>query len=104
MESISDVLYYLNKLDFTDNINNTGFENLRCVKRIVVIEFEDFNVTKLIDVLSLVDNLFITLTVGELQHILNKTDTLRDNNLYLIRFKHFVKSNVESKRIKKTTS
>ena len=31
METINDVLYYLNKLDFTDNINDTGFENLRGV-------------------------------------------------------------------------
>ena len=36
METIYDVLYYLNKLDFTDNINNTDFGNLRCVKRILV--------------------------------------------------------------------
>ena len=33
METINDVLYYLNKLAFTDEINETDFENLRCVKR-----------------------------------------------------------------------
>ena len=65
---MNDVLYYLNKLDFTDNIKDTNFENLRCVKRILVKDFEEYNVSKLIDVLSIVDNLFITLTVGELQN------------------------------------
>ena len=62
----------------------------------MVKEFEDYNVSKLIDVLSIVDNLFNTLTVGELQDILNKTNTLRENISYLISFKPFVKNNVES--------
>ena len=31
METINDVIYYLNKLGFTDNIIDTDFENMRCV-------------------------------------------------------------------------
>ena len=73
------MLYFLNKLHFTDDINDTDFEKLRCVKRIMVNEFEDYNVPKLIDVLSSVDNFSITLTVGELKHILSKPDTPREN-------------------------
>ena len=96
METINVVLYFLNKLDFTDNVNDTDFENLRCVKRILVKEFEDCIVPKLIDNLSVVDNLFITLTVAGSQDILIKTDTLREIILHLTSFKHFVKSNVES--------
>ena len=65
MKTIYDVLYYINKLDFTDNIKKADFENLRCVKRVLVKHFEDYNICKLIDVLSIVDNLFMTLTVGE---------------------------------------
>ena len=71
---------------YTDKIYNDDFENLRCVKRIVVKEFEDYNLSKLFDVLSIVDNLFVTLTVGGRQDILNKTDTLRDKILYLTCF------------------
>ena len=36
MELISDVIYYLNKVDFTDKINDTVFENLKCGKRVLV--------------------------------------------------------------------
>ena len=86
----------MNKVDFTDKINDDDFENLRCVKRILVKEFEDFIVSKLFDVSSIFDNLFITLTVGEKQDILNKTDTFRENILYLVSFKHFVESNGKS--------
>ena len=96
METIYDVFYNLKKLDFSDKINDDDFENLRCVKRILVKEVEDYNLSNLIDVLSIVDNFFITLTVGEQQEILKKTDTLRENIFYLIRFKHIVKSNTES--------
>ena len=81
------MLYFLKKRDFTDNVKDTDFENLRCVKRILVKEFEDSDVHKLIDVLSIVDNLFITLAVGGLQDIIFKTDTLRESILYLNRFK-----------------
>ena len=58
METKNDVLYYLNKLHFTDKINDTDLENMRCVKKILAIEFEDHNVSKLINVLSNVYNFF----------------------------------------------
>ena len=96
METINDVLYYLIKLDFTDKVKDDDFETLRCVKRILVKDFEDYTVSKLTDVLSSVDNLFITLTIGELQDILYKTNTLKEKTFYLISFKHFVVSNCES--------
>ena len=95
METVYDILYYLNKLDFTDNVIDSDHENLRCVKRILVNEFEDYNIPKLIDVFSLVDNLFITLTFGDLQLVLDKTNTLREKILHLISFKHFVIKNTE---------
>ena len=41
METVYDILYYLNKLDFTDNVNISDYENLRCAKRILVKEFEE---------------------------------------------------------------
>ena len=81
METINDVLCYLNKLDFTDKINDADFENLTYVNRKLVKEFEEYNISKLVDVLSVVVIFLITLTFGELQDILNKTDTLRENIL-----------------------
>ena len=61
----------------------------------LVKEFDDYNISKLVDVLSIVDNLFFTLMFGELKDILNKTDTQRENIVYLISFNYFVKSNSE---------
>ena len=96
METVYDILYYLNKLDFTDKVDDENVENLRCVKRILVRDFEDYNISELIDILSIVDNLFVTLTVGGLQDILSETDTLREIIFCSISLKHVVKSNVET--------
>ena len=86
----------MNKLDFTDFINDADYENLRCANKILVKELEYYKIPKLIDILSLVDNLFNTLTFGGLQDILNKMNTLREKVFCLFSFKHFVKINVES--------
>ena len=93
MKTIYDALYYLNKLDFSDNLNDTDSESLRCFKRILARELEDYNISKLIDVLNVVDKLFLTINFGEVQEILDKTNTLGEDILYLISFKHFVMSN-----------
>ena len=71
METIMYVLYFLNKIDFTDNVNNDDLENLGCVKRILVREFEDYGVNKLTQVLNLVDHLFVLITFGNLDDILD---------------------------------
>ena len=59
METINDVFHYLNNLDFTDKVNDDDSENLKCVNKILVKEFEDYNVDKLIQVFCLVDRLLV---------------------------------------------
>ena len=36
MQTTYDVIFFSNKLDFTDKIIDDEFENLRCVKKILV--------------------------------------------------------------------
>ena len=90
MATIKDVLYYLNQLNFTVKINDDDYEDLRCVKRILVGEVDEYNIKKLIQVLNLVDHLFVLITIGNLDVILDCTQTLGENIFYLIRFLHFV--------------
>ena len=77
MEMIEQVLYYSRKLDFTDKVNDDKLENLRCVKRILVIKIEVYNLDKLIQVLCLVDRLFVLITTTSLDDVLDSTHTLR---------------------------
>ena len=78
METINDVFYYLNKLDFTDKVNDDDYENLGYVKRILVREFKDYNLDKLIQALCPVDRLTVLPTTGTLNDVLDSTNTLRE--------------------------
>ena len=78
MATVSDVLYYSIELNFSEKVNDDDYDNLRSVKRILVIEFEDYNLNKLIQVLNLADCLIVSITVGSLDDILGGTHTLRE--------------------------
>ena len=98
------IYYYLNKLDFTDKVNDDDFEKLRCVKRILDREFEEYNLYKLREILCLVDRLMVLTTTGILDHVLDSTHTLREKFFYLIGFKHFVNKKRRKKLTMKTYS
>ena len=49
----------LNDIDFSDKRDNDQLEKLRCVKRLLVTEFEDYIVSKLVYVLNIVDKTLI---------------------------------------------
>ena len=46
---------FFNEIDFTDILDNDCFEKLDETKRMVVSEFEDYNTSKMINVLKIVD-------------------------------------------------
>ena len=53
METMKDVLCFLNEPDFVDKQDNDRPEKLVEVKRMMVGEFEDYNIPKMIHVLIL---------------------------------------------------
>ena len=89
------MLYYLNEIHFSDKVNDDDYENSRCVKGILVREFEAYNLKKLIQFLNLVDHLFVLITIGSLDGILGGTQTLREHIFHLISSKQFVNKNEE---------
>ena len=93
METIKDVLCFSDELDFTDNMNNDQIEKLRSVKQRLVIEFEDYYVSKLTDALNIIDEKNLLIMVNNLDARLEKTNSQRELVLYLISFKHFVGTN-----------
>ena len=48
MEAMKDVLCFLNELDFDDELDNDYLEKLVEVKKMMVREFEDYNISKYI--------------------------------------------------------
>ena len=66
METKKDVQCFSNELDFTDKLINDCFENLDEIKRMVVREFEYYNISKMVYALNIFDKI----------KLLNVTDDL----------------------------
>ena len=47
MEATKDVLCFLNGLDFADKLDNDYLENIVEVRKTMVREFEDYNISKM---------------------------------------------------------
>ena len=57
METIQDVLEFLNEIDFIGKVNDDIFEKLRHVKQRLLIELEDYNTSNLIQVLNIIHDM-----------------------------------------------
>ena len=57
MGTMKDVLCLLNELDFDDKLDNDYLEKLVEVKKMMVREFENYNRSKLIYALNIVDEM-----------------------------------------------
>ena len=91
MNDLNGILCFLNELDSTDRIDDDHLEKLRCVKQRLVIDFEDYNLSKIIHALNIVNESFLLfITNKHLDSCLEKTNSLRELKFYLISFKHFV--------------
>ena len=62
---------------------------MRCVKQQLIIEFEDYNESKLTHALNNDDDMNISILTNELRDFVEKNISLRENFFYLISFKHF---------------
>ena len=93
METIQDVLYFLNEIIFIEKVNGDNIEKLRHVKHRLFFEFEDYNISKLIQVLNIIDEMNISIVTVDFQGVLDKVYSLREKNLNLNSFRHFVDNN-----------
>ena len=59
METINDVLHFLNKLDFVGYLESEDYEKFTCNKKVLTDEFQDVNSEKLINMMNIVDDLYI---------------------------------------------
>ena len=90
---MKDVLCFLNELDFVDKLDNDCLEKLLEVKRMMVREFEDYNMPKMIHALNIIDEIQLSNVTNDLDCRLERTDSLRSVTFYLISLKHFVDTN-----------
>ena len=71
---MKDVLCFLNGLDFTKKLDNDCFEKSEEFKRMVVSEFEDYNISKITYALNIVDEIRLSAMAKDLDYRLERTD------------------------------
>ena len=90
MKRTKDVLCFLNALVFADKLNNDDLEKLAEVEKVVVREFKDYNISKMIYPLNIIDEIKLSDVTNDLDYRLERTNSLRSVIFYLICFKHLV--------------
>ena len=66
MKTMKDVLCFLNELDFADELDNDYPEKLVEVKKMMVREFEYYNVSKMIYALNITDEIKLSEVINYL--------------------------------------
>ena len=59
MKTINGVLLFLRKLDLVANLERAEFKNFNCIKKVLANDFRDLNTEKLINMLIVVDDIYI---------------------------------------------
>ena len=76
---MKDVLYFLSRLDFIEKINSDLFEEMRCIKRQLVIEFGVHNIAAMIYALGIIDEMVVLMIANEIDVLSEKNNSLREN-------------------------
>ena len=61
------------KLNIIENVNDSIIEEFRHIKQRLVIEFEDYDTTKLIQVLNIIHDMNISIVTEDFQGVLEST-------------------------------
>ena len=87
---MKDMFYFLSRLDFIEKTNGDLVEEMRCIKRQLIIEIGDYNIATMIYALDIIDEMIVLITTNELNALSEKNNSLREKFSFLIIFEHFV--------------
>ena len=79
MKTINEVLLLLNKLDLVADLERDEFNNFDCIKTLLANDFRDLDTEKLINMLNVVDDIYILFVTQDFQIVRVLTDVLRDD-------------------------
>ena len=90
METMKDVLCFLNRLNFFEKIIGDLVEEMRCKKRRLVIDFGEYSIATMVYALDIINEMIVLIITNELNDFLEKNNSLREKIYYLFSFEHFV--------------
>ena len=77
METMKDMLCFINELDFVVKLDNDCLEKLMEVKKMVIRELEDYNIPKMIHASNNIGEIQLSNVTNDLDYFLEGTDSLR---------------------------
>ena len=78
METINDVLHFLNYLDSVADLENHEYSNFDCVKKVLKDNFQDVDLEQLILMLRVVDDLHILFLNQDFNEYNSLIESLRE--------------------------
>ena len=79
METINDVLNFLNQIEFFRSISGFDFITFNLIRKILIDEFNNINDDKLIEILKNLDDIFINYIKMDVNFDKTLIKPLRDN-------------------------
>ena len=76
---MNKVMHFLNKLDLVADLERDEFKNFNCIKKVLANDFRDRNTEKLINMLNVVDDIYILFITQDFQNVRALTNVLRDD-------------------------
>ena len=87
MKTINEVFHFLNKLDLVAYLKGDEFKNFNCIKKVLANDFRDLYTEKLINMLNVVDDIYILFITQHFQNVRALTDVLREDIFLLFKDK-----------------
>ena len=75
METLKKEFCFFNETDFADKLDNDCLEKMVEFRKMMVREFEDYNISKMIYALNLIDEIKLSDVTNDLSHRLERTDS-----------------------------
>ena len=85
METIHDVLYFLSKLDLVGYSESSDYDKYNWIKKILIDEFQDLDLEELINMLAVLDKLYILFKTQNFQNVQMFTNILREDIFSLVK-------------------
>ena len=96
MDEIKNILDFCNRAVFFDYNNDRCIEDFNQIRKFVINRFyEAIPISRVLYVLSIIDDMILKIFNNEIDEILNDLHNLRENIMYMISFEKTVKEEKE---------
>ena len=87
MKTVNDIMDFINDLFFVGFLEEDDFKKFDCVRNLLVDEFQEADSKKLVNMLGILDDLYILFRTQEIGHIADKVKLLREDIIHEIKEK-----------------